>query len=112
MATWDNSDIGNTFDGTSWLVQAGYLFPDTAWEIAARYDAYSIDPNGGGTLGGTEIGVAVNYYVDGHADKVTLDAAFIQADDDGNPMADTYAGYNATYGSDGMLLRLQWQLAL
>ena len=32
----------------------------------------------------TEIGVAVNYYIDGHADKVTLDVAFISADDDGN----------------------------
>ncbi len=112
MATWDNSDIGQEFDGTSWLVQAGYLFPDTAWEIAARYDAYTIDPTGTGKLGGTEIGVAVNYYIDGHADKVTLDAAFIQADDDGNVVADTYAGYNVTYDSDAMLLRLQWQLAL
>ena len=54
----------------------------------------------------------MNYYIDGHADKVTLDAAFIQADDDGNFMADTYAGYNATCDSDAMLLRLQWQLAL
>ncbi len=112
MATWDNSDFGNEFDGASWLVQAGYLFPDTAWEIAARYDAYTFEPSGSANFGATEIGVAVNYYIDGHADKVTLDAAFIQADDDGNLMADTYAGYNATYGSDGMLLRLQWQLAL
>ncbi len=112
MATWDSSDIGSDFDGASWLVQAGYLFPDTAWEIAARYDAYTFEPSGNSNLGGTEIGVAVNYYVDGHADKVTLDAAFIQADDDGNAMADTYAGYNATGSSDGMLLRLQWQLAL
>ena len=40
--TWDNSDLlGTTFDGFSWLVQVGYLFPDTAWEIAARYDAQS-----------------------------------------------------------------------
>ena len=112
VATWENSQIGNDFDGTSWLVQAGYLFPDTAWEIAARYDAYTYEPSGGAEFGGTEIGVAVNYYIDGHADKVTIDAAFIQADNDGNRMADTYAGYNATYASDGMLLRLQWQLAL
>ena len=54
----------------------------------------------------------MNYYIDGHADKVTLDAAFITADDDGNFLADTYAGYNATGDSDAMLLRLQWQLAL
>ena len=112
VATWEQSQVGRDFDGTSWLVQAGYLFPDTAWEIAARYDAYTFDPSGPGTFGGTEIGVAVNYYIDGHADKVTLDAAFLSADDDGNRLSDTYAGYNTTFDSDAMLLRLQWQLAL
>ena len=43
----------------------------------------------------------MNYYIDGHADKVTLDAAFISPEDDGNFLADTYAGYNATGDSDG-----------
>ena len=63
---------GFQLDGTSYLVQLGYLFPDTAWEIAARYSAYSVEPDGGSDSGATEIGVAVNYYIDGHADKVTL----------------------------------------
>ena len=53
----------------------------------------------------------MNYYIDGHADKVTLDAAFISTDDI-NLLTDVYAGYNATLDSDGLLLRLQWQLAL
>ena len=37
----------STSTATSWLVQVGYLFPDTAWEIAARYDAYTHDFDGG-----------------------------------------------------------------
>ena len=113
---WDGSDLlGTEFDGFAWFAQAGYLFPDTAWEIAARYGVQSreydvTDPYK--TFGATEYAFAVNYYIDGHADKVTLDASFIQADDDGNYLADAYAGYSATDTSDAMLLRLQWQLAL
>ena len=108
-ATWDNN--GTVFEGFSYLVQLGYLFPDTAWEIAARYSAYEHDPAGGAIFTGNEIAVAVNYYIDGHADKVTLDAAFLSTDD-ANILADTYAGYSATGTSDAMMLRLQWQLAL
>jgi len=109
-ATLD-SDGGADGDGFSYLVQLGFLFPDTAWEIAARYSAYELDPTGGAIFTGNEIAVAVTYYIDGHADKVTLDAAFISTDDF-NILADTYAGYNATGASDGLMLRLQWQLAL
>ena len=108
----DKNGAGFEFDGTSYLLQLGYLFPDTAWEIAARYDAYTQKPRGNADTGATEIGVAVNYYIDGHADKVTADIAFISSEDSGNILADTYAGYNATGQSDATLLRLQWQLAL
>ena len=105
------SDASGTTDGFSYLVQLGYLFPDTAWEIAARYSAYEVDPDGGSGASGNEIGVAINYYIDGHADKVTLDGAMISTDDF-NLLSDVYTGYNATGDSDGLLLRLQWQLAL
>jgi|GEM_PF-1700305 len=106
------SDASGSTDGFSYLIQLGFLFPDTAWEIAARYSAYELDPSGvGSSFSGNEIGVAVNYYIDGHADKVTLDGAFISTDDF-NLLSDVYAGYNATGDSDGLLLRLQWQLAL
>jgi hypothetical protein len=113
-ATWDHSDTGSNFDAWSYLIQAGYLFPDTAWEIAARYDAYDLKTKGGGSFepAGSEWGVAVNYYLDGHADKLTLDASFITADQDGNVLSDVYAGYNGTGNGDAMLLRFQWQLAL
>ena len=108
---WAN-DVGfSDIDGWSYLVQVGFLFPDTAWEIAARYDVYSYD-QGSSTLGATEIGGAINYYIDGHGDKVTLDAALIQPDDLGNYVSDTYSGYSTTQDSDAWLVRLQWQLAL
>src|SRR5262245_32636946 len=64
-----DADVYLDYDGWSWLAQVGYLFPCTAWEVAARYGAYSVDDN----VGASEWGFAVNYYVDGHADKLTLD---------------------------------------
>ncbi len=108
--TWAPPD-GSTADdlnASSYLVQAGYLFPGTAWEIAARYSRYEMDDL---AVDGSEIGVAVNYYIDGHADKVTLDAAFITADDF-NILGDMYAAYLPTGAGDAVLIRLQWQLAL
>ena len=109
---WDLADpFADDITGYSMLGQIGYLFPGTAWEIAARYSYYQGGPDGD-EIGGSEIGVAVNYYIDGHADKVTLDAAFISGEENGHVLADTYAGYEPTYDGDGVLIRLQWQLAL
>ena len=104
---WSSNNAGDA-DGFSYLIQAGYLFPGTAWEIAARYDHYEVSDS---ISAADEIGVAVNYYVDGHADKVTLDVAFITSDDL-NTLGDTYAGYSPSYDSDAVLVRLHWQLAL
>jgi hypothetical protein len=70
---WSNSDIGADITGWSALVQIGFLFPDTAWEIAARASIYSGDFDGFEPAA-TEYGIAVNYYIDGHADKLTIDA--------------------------------------
>jgi hypothetical protein len=101
----------SSVDGFSWFAQAGYLFPGTAWELAVRYGAYEANDSTL-TWTTTEVAVAVNYYIDGHADKLTLDASFLSPDDAGNIFADTYAGYSATFDSDAVLVRLQWQLAL
>jgi hypothetical protein len=110
--SWD-PDGGDTLEGWSYLGQVGYLFPDSAWEIAARYGRHELsDVFGGDDLGGTEWGVAVNYYVDGHGNKLTWDAAFVGSDGDGNAFGDAYAGHNPTGEGDGMLLRFQWQIAL
>jgi len=114
FATADSSDVGFEFDAWSWLIQIGFLIPDTAWEFAARYSAYSIDPSGGGdNAGASEFGFAVNYYIDGHADKLTLDVAFIDGSyEDFNDMLDVYAAYEPTGNGNALLIRFQWQLAL
>ncbi len=112
----DSAFFGVDATGTSYLVQLGYLFPDTAWEIAARYSAYNHEFDDvlffGDTFGATEIGVAVNYYIDGHGDKLTADVALVTAEDDGNILSDVYAAYNTSGDSDAMLVRFQWQIAL
>ena len=113
--TWDDEDsVVSPFfeDGFSYLVQVGYLFPGTAWEIAGRWSALTFNHPGGDDESASEYGFAVNYYIDGHADKVTLDVAFISGEENGHELADTYAAYLPTGDGDGMLVRLQWQLAL
>jgi hypothetical protein len=113
---WNHEEnvVSGFDDGWSWFAQVGYLFPDSAWELAARYGGHTTSYEGGGETGATEWGVAVNYFIDGHANKLTWDAAFISpdGDDDFNVFGDVYAGYNPTFDSDGMLIRFQWQVAL
>jgi hypothetical protein len=113
--TRSDSDFSADQDGFSWFAQIGYLFPDTAWEIAARYGWYNHEFDGGGTLAESEIGAAINYYIDGHSDKLTLDAAWLTGEEDGGFRTfDTYAAYwnNLAEGNSAILIRFQWQLAL
>jgi hypothetical protein len=113
MASWTDSDVLPDVDVMSYLVQVGYLFPGTAWEIAARYSAYTAEYDNGPEWAASEIAGAVNYYIDGHADKLTLDVSYIASEDDGNYFFYyAYAPFLTTYDTDGMLIRLQWQLAL
>jgi hypothetical protein len=111
---WEQTepDVGVDLDGWSWFAQLGYLFPDTAWEVAARYGWYTHHVVADYT--GSEVGVVVNYYVDGHGDKLSLDAAYLQSEDDGSFFGfDAYAGYrNVGADNSAILLRFQWQLAL
>jgi hypothetical protein len=111
--TQDSSDVGFEFDAWSYLVQLGFLIPDTAWEFAARYSAYTFEIDNGPTFGGAEYAFAVNYYIDGHSDKLTLDVAFIDGSyEDANVLFDTYAAYIPTGEGNAVLIRFQWQLAL
>jgi hypothetical protein len=108
-----DADLYSDVDGWSWLAQIGYLFPCTAWEIAARYSAWTHEYDNGPTYGASEFGFAVNYYIDGHSDKLTLDAALISGDyEDANYFYDVYTGYQDTGDGDAVLIRFQWQLAL
>lgn len=103
-----------------WLVQAGFHFPGTAWEVAVRGSAYlrTIEEVGGDIEPNTsEVGVAINYYLNGHASKLQLDASFLYAEGDGiqgGGYYDMYSGVPLGFNSDGshVLVRFQWQLAL
>lgn len=102
------------------LVQAGYLL-DSQWEVFGRYDISLLDdgaPTGTGTLGSAadiedtihEITVGVNYYVKGHASKITLDVTWLP---NGAPLAVDGAGILAnTDGDQQFTVRAQYQLLL
>ena len=99
------------------LVQLGYLFPGTAWEIAARASGWDLEVFGDAAL--MEYAFGVNYYLNGHGNKLSIDAAFVEGKTFGALIFDPYAGYPGSApgtgtgdGSYGMLLRFQWQLAL
>jgi hypothetical protein len=97
------------------LVQLGYLFPGTAWEIAARYSSVEVDASnfaGEGTL--TEIAGALNYYLNGHSNKLSLDVSFLDESDDDIGFFDVYTGIQPLPGDEdsAILIRFQWQLAL
>jgi hypothetical protein len=112
----DDSDVGTDFEGLSWLAQAGYLFPGTAWEVAARWSGYLHETEFAGDFAAAEYAVGVTYYLDGHFDKLTLDAAWIAPGENGNILFDVMAGYDANAAaapnSDALLLRFQWQIIL
>ncbi len=120
-----NSDIPALFDEQwmIWLIQAGYHFPGTSWEVAGRWSSYLRRVEGAAPGGGdaepetNEIGLGVNYYLRGHASKLSFDASFITASADGGVgggFYDTYAGVPLAWRSDGdsVYIRLQWQLSL
>jgi hypothetical protein len=112
--------VGADTDVLGWLVQAGYLFPDTAWEIAARWSSVAVDDGvNDGAL--TEFAGAINYYLNGHGNKFTLDVSYITPGDPlgGNlaNLVDLYPGYPGFFqpggiDNDVLLIRFQWQLAL
>jgi hypothetical protein len=103
---------------TTWLVQLGYHFPGTAWEIAARVDGVDVSTGVDGEL--IEYAFGVNYYLNGHANKLQLDVSFLEASDDFGdpfrmPVPDLhYPGYQGAFAGENsaILIRFQWQLAL
>ena len=101
-------------DTTIILVQAGYLFPSTAWEIAARFEQRGSEQGAfTGTM--TEIAAAMNYYLNGHGNKMSLDVT-IDGRVGWGPLNffDVYTGIQPLPGieDNAILIRFQWQLAL
>ena len=103
-------------EATAILLQLGYMFPGTAWEIAARWSTVDVDLGGGSDGSVTEIAGVVNYYLNGHGNKLSLDVTALSEDDDALelPIFDAYTGIQPLIGPDnsGLLIRFQWQLAL
>ncbi len=112
----DDSDVlgVNDDESTAWLAQVGYHFLGTAWELAARWSGVdtSGDLSGNGTV--QEVGLGLNYYLNGHGSKLQLDATYIDTDAGGFLILDPYAAYpgNIASGDSAWLVRFQWQLAL
>jgi hypothetical protein len=119
---FDNSDIagGNDEDWLIYLIQIGYLFPDTPWEIAGRFSGYQRTVDMGGHDVEPETyaaGGVINYYLNGHGNKLSLDFSWINAKADqgmGGGYADIFSGVPLGFNSDeaSFLFRFQWQLAL
>ncbi|MCB9902697.1 MAG: hypothetical protein H6826_15240 [Planctomycetes bacterium] len=107
---------GLDLDYTAWLAQLGYHFPGTAWELAARASNYDFDPSTGGGGSVQELAFAINYYLNGHGNKFTLDVSFFEGNDPNSSLIwDAYTGIGGyAFGEEtyGTLLRFQWQLAL
>jgi hypothetical protein len=106
---------GNDVDYTLALAQLGYMFPGTAWEIAARWSSVTGDdgsPLGDATL--TEIAGVVNYYLNGHGNKMSLDVTMLDETDRDLNFFDAYTGIQPLPGVEdsALLIRFQWQLAL
>jgi hypothetical protein len=125
----DEAANGNDAQYTAFLAQLGFHFPGTAWEIAGRWSQYDIDnlapafaallpgavnPGfGDGTV--TEFGFAINYYLNGHGNKLTVDVSIISGNAAGSALLfDPYIGTVSAAGNNdyGILIRFQWQLAL
>lgn len=107
--------IGSTdVDNTAILLQLGYLFPGTAWEIAARFSSIEVEV-GGATGSMTEIAGAINYYLNGHGNKLSLDVSMLDESDNDLNFFDVYTGIQPIPGAtpdQAILVRFQWQLAL
>lgn len=133
-ATWghDESVGGPDASYAAYLAQLGYHVPHTAWGFALRWSHYDVDnpapalaafagqqqPLGHGAV--SEVGLAVNYYLNGHGNKLGVDVALVRGHGTGSTLLfDPYTGHPGSAGTTGvgdadygLLLRLQWQLAL
>jgi hypothetical protein len=129
----DENAAGSKVDYSAYMAQFGFHFTGTAFEIVSRWSYYKTDnpgnafvypqqPLGDGGVG--EFAFGLNYYLNGHGNKLSLDASWVFGGTDPTGAAggsrlifDPYTGYpgaNAANGDNtyGVLIRFQWQLAL
>jgi len=122
VAFTDNSaDAGNGANNSTTdyglVVQGGFFFPDTDWELFARYDGIFVDDdrnsgNNDSDDSFSTVTVGTNYYWSGHAAKFTFDVQYFidNANDGLNTSANADIGYLGS-GEDGeVTLRFQFQL--
>jgi hypothetical protein len=102
---------GGVYDW-GFLVQAGYMLNEK-WEVFGRYDQTFLDENrlaDGAEDTFPEITVGVNYYIKGHAAKLTLDGLWLP---NGAPSNENGAGVLDPDGDDTQFaVRAQFQLLL
>jgi hypothetical protein len=99
------------------VAQGGFFFPDTDWELFARYDGIFADEdrNAANTDSNdsfSTVTVGTNYYWSGHAAKFTFDVQYFidNAADGLNTVTNREIGYLGS-GEDGeVTLRFQFQL--
>jgi phosphate-selective porin OprO and OprP len=102
----------NAYD-FGFLVQAGYMLNDR-WELFGRWNVTFLDDD---VIASTaedtfhEFTLGVNYYLQGHRAKVTIDLSYLP---DGTPAGTnlTGIGYLAGEGDDQFAIRGQFQLLL
>ncbi len=120
----DNSSSSNApagFDDSitdyGLVAQGGFFFPDTDWELFARYDGiFADDERPTATNDSDEtfstVTVGTNYYWSGHAAKFTFDVQYFidNANDGLNTVTNREIGYLGS-GEDGeVTVRFQFQL--
>ena len=103
-------DAGDSAYDWGFLVQAGYMFSQK-WEGFARWDITFLDDDlldAGDEDTINEFTIGVNYYLNGHNAKFTLDASYLP---DGSPNTEGGIGVLAT-DEDSFIFRGQFQLLL
>jgi hypothetical protein len=89
------------FEDHGFYVDAGFMVVPRTVEPVVRVSTVQGDQKDS-----WEYGVGLNWYVDGtHRNKLTADAAFL----DGSPAQKS--GPNYRVGDDGVMVRVQWQIA-
>ena len=79
-----------------------------------RWSGYDAEGDLTGDGKAQEYAFGINYYLNGHGNKLQVDASYVDVTQGGFLILDSYPGYPAflALGEEGWLLRFQWQLSL